>query len=64
MVKQMAPLISNSNAHCGHFLDLLRQLWEAVAAIPIHPQSCYEEIIFTFELCNHTHEVKSCIRFL
>ena len=50
--------------HCGHFFNLLHQLWGALAAIIIHPHSWYEEIIFSFELCDHTYQVKSCNRFL
>ena len=51
-------------SHYGHFFDSLHQLWGALAAIIIHPHSWYEEIIFSFELCDHTYQVKSCNRFL
>ena len=59
LMKQNGP-----SAHYGHFFDSLHQLWGALAAIIIHPHSWYEEIIFSFELCDHTYQVKSCNRFL
>ena len=61
---EICSYLAHSISHYGHFFESLHQLWGALAAIIIHPHSWYEEIIFSFELCDHTYQVKSCNRFL